>query len=128
MEESDRSVRGLVERVMMLERAPIEEPRGQVADPRELRRQPINLRARGANERRFRSPVYEDEVSEDDDEGNRRFWPACRRQRDPNEDDRVLRNVRADTPSFEGSLDPRVYLDLEAGMDCYFEWYDMPDH
>ena len=64
---------------------------------------------------------------EDEDERNRRFWPARRRQQDPDEDDRVLRIVRADPPSFEGSLGPRVYLDWEAGMDRYFEWYDMPD-
>ena len=35
--------------------------------------------------------------------------------------------MRADPPNFEGSLDPRVYLDWEADMDRYFEWYDMPD-
>ena len=111
----------------MLERAPLEEPRGQVADLREPRRQPIGPRAPGTNERRFRGPAYEDEISEDEDERNGRFRPARRRQRDPNEDDRVLRTVRADPPSFEGSLDPHVYLDWEAGMDRYFEWYDMMD-
>ena len=51
MEETDRSVRGLVGRVTMLERAPIEEPRGQIADLREPRRPPIGPRAHGANER-----------------------------------------------------------------------------
>ena len=38
MEETDRSVRGIVGRVTMLERAPLEEPHGQVADLREPRR------------------------------------------------------------------------------------------
>ena len=90
MEETDRSIRGLVGRVTILERAPIEEPCGQIADLRELRRQPIGPRAHGANERRFRGPAYEDEILEDDDERNGRFWPARRQQRDPDEDDRVL--------------------------------------
>ena len=35
--------------------------------------------------------------------------------------------MRDDPPNFKGSLDPRVYLDWEAGMDRYFEWYDMLD-
>ena len=112
----------------MLERAPLEEPHGQVADLRELTRQPIGSRAPGANERRFRGPAYEDKISEDEDERNGRFWPAQRRQRDPDEDDRVLQTVRVNPPSFEGSLDPHVYLDWEAVMDHYFEWYDMPEH
>ena len=51
MEETDRSVRGLVGRVTMLERAPLEESHGQVADLRQPRRQPIGPRAPGANER-----------------------------------------------------------------------------
>ena len=38
MEETDQSVRGLVGRVTMLERAPLEEPHGQVVDLREPRR------------------------------------------------------------------------------------------
>ena len=33
MEETDWSVRGLVDRVTMLERAPLEEPHGQVGSP-----------------------------------------------------------------------------------------------
>ena len=127
MEETDQSVQGLVGRVTMLERAPLEEPHSQVADLREPRRQPIGPRAPSANERRFRGPAYEDEILEDEDERNGRFWPTRQRQRDPDEDDRVLRTVRADSPSFEGSLDPCVYLDWEAGMDRYFEWYDMTD-
>ena len=38
MEETNRSIQGLVGRVTMLERAPLEEPRGQVANLREPRR------------------------------------------------------------------------------------------
>ena len=76
MEETDRSVRGLVGRVTMLERAPLEESRGQIANLREPMRQPIVLRAHGANEWRARGPVYEDKISEDNDERNGRFWPT----------------------------------------------------
>ena len=90
MEETNRFVQGLVGRVTMLERAPLEEPHGQVADLREPRRQSIGPRAPGANERRFRGPAYEHEISEDEDERNGRFRPARWRQRDPDEDDRVL--------------------------------------
>ncbi|MQM16833.1 hypothetical protein Taro_049791 [Colocasia esculenta] len=32
-----------------------------------------------------------------------------------------------DVPTFDGSLDPKVYLDWEAAMDRYFQWYDMTD-
>ena len=43
------------------------------------------------------------------------------------EDDRILRTVRADPPTFDGSWDPRVYLDWEANMDRYYEWFEMTD-
>ena len=29
--------------------------------------------------------------------------------------------------SFDGSLDPKKYLDWEAGLDEYFEWYHLPE-
>ena len=41
------------------------------------------------------------------------------------QDDRALRNIHLDAPTFEGSLDPKVYIDWEADMDQYFDWYDM---
>jgi len=43
------------------------------------------------------------------------------------QDDRALRNIRLDAPTFEGSLDPKVYIDWEADMDQYFDWYDMSE-
>ena len=43
------------------------------------------------------------------------------------QDDRALRNIRLDAPTFEGSLDPKVYVDWEADMDQYFDWYDMSE-
>ncbi|MQL76985.1 hypothetical protein Taro_009395 [Colocasia esculenta] len=40
-------------------------------------------------------------------------------------DDRRI--VRADAPTFDGSLDPKVYLDWEASMNRYFDWMGMSD-
>ena len=57
------------------------------------------------------------------------FEPNPRRpnqdQRD--HDDQTLRNIRLDAPTFDGSLNPKVYLDWEGEMDQYFEWYDMTE-
>ena len=41
------------------------------------------------------------------------------------QDKHVLRSVKVEAPNFDGSLDPKEYLDWEADMDHYFEWYDM---
>ena len=40
-------------------------------------------------------------------------------------DDCVLWSVRVEASSFDGSLDPKIYLNWEVGMDHFFEWYDM---
>ena len=42
-------------------------------------------------------------------------------------DDRAIRNVRLDAPTFDGSLDPKMYEDWEGDMDQYFDWYDMSE-
>ncbi len=42
-------------------------------------------------------------------------------------DERLLRTVRVDAPTFAGQLEPSVYLDWRAAMDNYFEWYEMTD-
>src|SRR5262249_54710473 len=42
-------------------------------------------------------------------------------------DDQVLRAAGADAPSFDGSLNPRDYLDWEATMNQYFSWIDMSE-
>ena len=47
--------------------------------------------------------------------------------RDTNRDDRVLRNVRVDAPSFEGTLDPIKFLDWLSEIEDYFEWYGLED-
>ena len=43
------------------------------------------------------------------------------------QDDRTLRNIRLEAPTFDGNLDPKVYTDWEGEMDQYFEWYDMTE-
>ena len=36
-----------------------------------------------------------------------------------------MRSAKVDAPSFDGQLDLNKYLDWEAGMYHFFEWYDM---
>ena len=47
--------------------------------------------------------------------------------RDTTRDDRVLRNVRVDAPSFDGTLDPIKLLDWLSEIEDYFEWYGLED-
>ena len=44
-----------------------------------------------------------------------------------NPDDQVIKNVRIDAPTFDGSLDPKVYNDWEGDMEQYFNWYEMSE-
>ena len=44
-----------------------------------------------------------------------------------NQDEQVIRNIRLDAPTFDGSLDPKVYNDWEGEMDQYFNWYEMSE-
>ena len=44
-----------------------------------------------------------------------------------NPDDRAVRNVKLDAPTFDSSLDPKIYEDWEGDMDQYFDWYDMSE-
>ena len=43
------------------------------------------------------------------------------------QDERALRNIRLDAPTFDGSLDPKVSIDWEGDMDQYFDWYEMSE-
>ena len=54
------------------------------------------------------------------------FEPHPRR---PNHDpvDQTFRDIRVEAPMFDGSLNPKVYIDWEVKMDQYFEWYDMTE-
>ena len=47
--------------------------------------------------------------------------------RDTNRDDRVLRNVRVDASSFDGTLDPIKFLNWLSEIKDYFEWYGLED-
>jgi hypothetical protein len=42
-------------------------------------------------------------------------------------DDRAMRSVKVEAPSFVGRLDPCEYLDWEADMNNYFDWYEMSE-
>ena len=44
-----------------------------------------------------------------------------------NQDDRTIKNVRLEAPTFDGILDPKIYIDWEGEMDQYFDWYDMTE-
>ena len=51
---------------------------------------------------------------------------AVRPYHDHNDqDERILQSVKIEASSFVGHLDPNEYLDWEADMNHYFEWYDM---
>ena len=47
--------------------------------------------------------------------------------RDTTKDDQVLRNVRVDAPSFDGTLNPIKFLDWLSEIEDYFEWYGLED-
>ena len=47
--------------------------------------------------------------------------------RDAYRDDRVLRNVKVDAPSFNGTIDPIKFLDWLSEIEDYFEWYGLED-
>ena len=68
-----------------------------------------------ANPRRaYHEPVYEPNP--------RRPTPT---QLDP--DDRTMKNIRLEAPTFDGILDPKIYIDWEGEMDQYFDWYEMSE-
>jgi len=43
------------------------------------------------------------------------------------QDDRIIRNIRLNTPTFNGNLDPKTYIDWEGEMEQYFDWYEMSE-
>ena len=38
-----------------------------------------------------------------------------------------IRSVKVDAPSFDGRLDPQIYIDWQLAMDRYFRWHDMSE-
>jgi len=41
------------------------------------------------------------------------------------QEERAIRNIKLEAPTFDGSLDPKVYIDWEGDIEQYFEWYIM---
>lgn len=46
-------------------------------------------------------------------------------QEDP--DDPLLKLLKVEAPSFDGSHNPSAYLEWETSMDRYFDWYPMSE-
>jgi len=38
-----------------------------------------------------------------------------------------IKSVKVDVFSFNGRLEPQVYIDWQLAMDCYFRWHDMSE-
>jgi len=36
-----------------------------------------------------------------------------------------FKNIKLEALTFDGELDPQLFLDLNSDMDHYFDWYDM---
>jgi hypothetical protein len=65
-----------------------------------------------------------------DQRGWNNFRPPQREynhRREYDQDERILKSVKIEAPSFEGQLDPTRFLDWLSDMDHYFEWYNMDD-
>ena len=67
-----------------------------------------------------------------DDESSRNDSRSPRRERGPpyqttDADAQYIRSVKVDAPSFDGRLDPQVYIDWQLAMDRYFRWHDMSE-
>ena len=88
----------------------------------------------------FLDDLYQDDIGERHRMSAVRRGPRGRVRRDLEDDledgpyrdlvdpdDRVMRSVRVEASSFDGSLDPIVYLDWEADMNHFFAWYEMTD-
>ena len=40
--------------------------------------------------------------------------------------DAAKKGAKPEVTAFDGSLDPKKYMDWEAGLDEYFDWYQLP--
>lgn len=60
------------------------------------------------------------------DHRNRRPYRRYPEERPPREDD-VFRQIRVEAPAFDGSLDPKAFLEWVQDMDHFFTWYNMPE-
>ena len=41
------------------------------------------------------------------------------------QEERAFKIIRLEAPTFDGTIDTKVYLDWEKKIDQYFEWYEM---
>ena len=83
--------------------------------PQGLFQEPNPDRFNEPNPRRvYQNPAY--------DQNPRRLTPIQLDQ-----DDRAMRSVKLEAPTFDGILDPKIYIDWEGEMDQYFDWYDMSE-
>ena len=48
-----------------------------------------------------------------------------RNERDP--DERIMRSIKINAPSFDGTLEPQLFMDWIKEMDNYFKWYVMSE-
>ena len=46
-------------------------------------------------------------------------------ERDP--DECIMRSIKINAPSFNGTLEPQLFLDWIKEMDHYFKWYSMSE-
>ncbi|KAL2513243.1 CCHC-type domain-containing protein [Abeliophyllum distichum] len=42
-------------------------------------------------------------------------------------EERVLKSIKVEAPSFEGQLNPKVFVDWLSDIDHYFQWYEMSE-
>ena len=45
--------------------------------------------------------------------------------RDP--DEQIVSSIKINAPSFDGALEPQLFLDWIKEMDSYFKWYSMSE-
>ena len=53
--------------------------------------------------------------------------PAPEDQKEESPWDAVKRGAKSEVTAFDGSLDPKKYMDWEVGLDEYFDWYQLPE-
>ena len=53
--------------------------------------------------------------------------PAPEEQKEDSPWDAAKRGAKPEVTAFDGSLDPKKYMDWEVGLDKYFDWYQLPE-
>ena len=52
--------------------------------------------------------------------------PAPEEQKEDSPWEAAKRGAKLEVSAFDGSLDPKKYMDWESGLDEYFDWYQLP--